>query len=530
MSKQALLGAAFASADLIFEIDTAGMITFALGATSGLVAKENGPLVGQSWRSLFSADDQELLAALLRTVGAGERRGPLRVALAPQEPGTPGQAAFLSVFRLPDRPSDPLSCALAIGGEAAVAAPSGLVDDEGFTAVAGRLMRQAELAGGAVRVELVELEGLTASVAKLPDDEAEAVRRRVAAALRASAMGGEGASELAPDRFAVLRSAHVPAAELNAELTRAVGGLAKLRTSELDLDGAPDQALRALRFALDRYITAGPEAAARGFKAVVQETAVETAKLKTSLAARAWSLVYQPVVRLGDETLHHFEALARFEAGVSPAESIQLAEELGLIVEFDLAVARAVAEALKSAAPGTEIAINISAISLMLPTFQKALADLTRADERLRPRMLVEVTETQKLSDLQAANQAIQSLRRLGHPVCLDDFGAGAASLDYLRTLEVDFVKFDGRYLKTLKAASRDEVVLRHMVNLCRELEIATIAEMIETQETAKLAEALGVVLGQGWCFGKPTAALVYGRKEPAVSSMRRSGEKVSWG
>ena len=50
MSKQALLGAAFASADLIFEVDANGLITFALGATTGIVAKENGPLTGQSWR------------------------------------------------------------------------------------------------------------------------------------------------------------------------------------------------------------------------------------------------------------------------------------------------------------------------------------------------------------------------------------------------------------------------------------------------------------------------------------------------
>ena len=532
MSKQALLGAAFASADLIFEVGKDGLITFALGATSGLVAMENGPLVGQSWRNLFSAADQELLAALVQSVGPGERRGPLQVCLAPYDIAKRGRGALLSVFRLPDRPNDPLSCALAIGGDAIAEADggNGLIAGEKFTDVATRLLRQAEQAGGAIRVDLVELPGLTEAAGKLPDDKAEALRRRVAATLRASAIGGEGASELAPDRFAVLRSVTSSSRDLNDQLGLAVGGLAKPRTTELELSGSsPDQTLRALRFALDRYIEAGPDAASRGFSAVIQETAVEAARLKTSMAAHSWKLVYQPVVRLSDQKLHHFEALARFEAGVSPAESIHLAEELGIIVEFDLSVARAVADVLKTAPLATEIAINVSAISLMLPSFQKALAEITRANDRLRPRILIEVTETQKMADLPAANLAIQALRRIGHPVCLDDFGAGAASLDYLRHLEVDFVKFDGRYIKTLTAGTRDEVVLKHMVNLCRELQIATIAEMIEQTATAKLAESLGVTLGQGWCFGKPNAELKYPLEAVAVSA-RRSGEKVSWG
>jgi EAL domain-containing protein (putative c-di-GMP-specific phosphodiesterase class I) len=113
--------------------------------------------------------------------------------------------------------------------------------------------------------------------------------------------------------------------------------------------------------------------------------------------------------------------------------------------------------------------------------------------------------------------------------VCLDDFGAGHASLDYLRRLEVDFIKFDGRYIRTLTAGSRDEVILKHMVGLCRELGIETIAEMIETQETAKLAEGIGLGLGQGWFFAKPGVELAYPPPSAALP-VRRKGEVVSWG
>jgi EAL domain-containing protein (putative c-di-GMP-specific phosphodiesterase class I) len=290
-----------------------------------------------------------------------------------------------------------------------------------------------------------------------------------------------------------------------------------------------DENIRALRYALDQYIEGGAEEASLNFGAVVQKTTQETAKLKSALASRAWTLVYQPVVALKDQALHHFEALARFEPGASPAPSISLAEELGLIADLDLAVARKVVEVLAGQKPSLEIAANVSAASLMQPAFQTALAALTDHDHRLRPRLLLELTETQCLTDLEAADRAIQALRRLGHPVCLDDFGAGAASLDYLRRLQVDFVKFDGRYIRALTGGSRDAVILKHMVGLCRELRIETIAEMVETPETARVAAGLGVSLGQGWCFAKPSAELVY--PPPSASApARRKGEVASWG
>jgi len=114
--KQILLGAAFAACDLMFEVDAEGMITFALGSTQGLAANADGPLIGQCWRNLFSVDDQPLLAALLRSVGRAERKGPLAVTLAPENADVPGRPAVLSVFRLPDRPDNPLSCALTFHG------------------------------------------------------------------------------------------------------------------------------------------------------------------------------------------------------------------------------------------------------------------------------------------------------------------------------------------------------------------------------------------------------------------------------
>lgn len=526
MLKQKLLGGAFAACDLMLEVDGQGMITFALGSTKGLAAAADGALEGQCWRNLFSVEDQHLLAALLRSVRPAERKGPLAVTLAPESADEPGRPAALSVFRLPDRPGDPMSCALTFHGLSGWGDGEPLLSKEAFTDTTRRLMREAEDAGLSLRVDLVQVDGLAAEAG--PDGEV--LRRRLTATLRANAYNGEGATEVAPDHFAVLRPSTASAADLDEQLREVAGGAVKPVVASLALTAASiDENIRALRYALDQYIEGGAREAAVNFGAVVQKTARETAKLKSALASRAWSLVYQPVVALKDGALHHFEALARFEPGASPAPSICLAEELGLIADLDLAVARKVVEALAKQKPNILIAANLSAASLMQPPFQKALAALTEHDARLRPRLLLELTETHCLADLEAADRAIQDLRRLGHAVCLDDFGAGAASLDYLRRLQVDFVKFDGRYIRTLTAGSRDEVILKHMVGLCRELHIETIAEMIETSETAKVAETIGVGLGQGWCFAKPSAELAYPPTSTALP-VRRKGEVVSWG
>ena len=530
MLKQKLLGAAFASSDLIFEVDHDGMITFALGSTQGIAAREDGSLVGQCWRSLFSADDQYLLAALLRGLAPGERKGPMQVVLAPETYGAVGRPATLAVFCLPDRPGQPVSCALAYHGMnhwTVAEGSGGLLPKEDFAEATQRLMREAQEAGLSLRVDLVEFNGLDMADA---GQGTEDVRRRVAATLRANSYNGEGASELAPDRFAVLRPAAASSADLDLQLREASGGVIEPVVAELKMTGdSVSENIRALRYALDQYIEEGARATSVNFSAVVQKTAMDTVRLKAALASRTWSLVYQPVVNLGDESLHHFEALARFEAGASPQASIFLAEELGLIADLDLAVVRMVAALLVKQPPHIEIAVNLSAVSLMQPAFHKALAAVTESSPRLRPRLLLELTETQKLTDLGAANRAIQAMRNLGHSVCLDDFGAGAASLDYLRLLEVDFIKFDGRYIRSLTVESRDEVILKHMVNLCCELGIETIAEMIETSEVARLAQSLGVGLGQGWCFAKPAADLVYPPARTAAP-VRRKGTVETWG
>ena len=228
-------------------------------------------------------------------------------------------------------------------------------------------------------------------------------------------------------------------------------------------------------------------------------------------------MVFQPVVCLATGDLHHFEGLARFNGDESPAEAIRLAEELDFIAAFDRAMFRRAAETLGTLR-SVSIAVNVSGRSLLQTGFVGELIAMTERRPGIRKRLLVELTETHLIEDLGEADRRIAELRRAGHVVCLDDFGAGAASLDYLRRLRVDMVKLDGRYMRERLEDPRDAAVVAHVVRLCHALGSTVIAEMIETKAAAHAARSLGVDYGQGWIFGRPQADLAWPPTGPTTS------------
>lgn len=220
---------------------------------------------------------------------------------------------------------------------------------------------------------------------------------------------------------------------------------------------------------------------------------------------RRFELFYQPICELGSGAVHHYEALVRFSAETSPAAVIRMAEDMDLIGPFDMAVAEKALHRLQQrGAEQLKLAVNVSAASLASDDYTAALLRLTAARPEDRSRMMVEVTETAALSDLEAAARRLTALRRVGFMVCIDDFGARSAAFDYLRRLPVDIVKIDGRFVQTIETDARSQSLVAGLVDLCRQLGLSTVAERIETAEQAEALRGLGVTYGQGWLFGRP--------------------------
>ena len=288
--------------------------------------------------------------------------------------------------------------------------------------------------------------------------------------------------------------------------------------------------VRALRFALEACIKdGGVDGAGAAFSESLKRTLKEADRFGAMVKSRDFALEYQPIVDLGTGVTHHFEALARFGSR-GPADSIRLAEELGLIEGFDLAVAEKALQQLRRPGFGlTRIAVNVSGASLGTDAYVEGLLRLTAAAPDIRSRILIEVTETAAVADIEAAARRLTVLRKAGVRVCLDDFGVGAASLDYLHRLPADTVKIDGRFVREITSDGRARDLVAHLVELCGDLKMSTIAEMIETEEQAAAVRTLGVGYGQGWLFGRPAS-------EPTVAvaaqpvAARRRGAVAGWG
>ena len=519
-SSLTLLGFAFAAADLLIEIDEDGVIREALGAGQSVVGAAETALVGRSWRDLVAASDQPLLEALFACLDDGQRRGPAPVRLALSD----AHAAFLTARRLPGN-AGRISCALSAAPALRVGARAdGLHEREAFESLARSLTEAARATGVELELAMVELAGLAQARQDQALTGSAALDDRVAGALRAEAGPLGAAAQVADERFAVLRQKGEAADVMTRRLARMINAAAggetvRCAVQAMPLEAAaPGRLARALRYALDDFIAEGlkdvpPTSLAEAMNRSVRRTLNRAGELGQAVSQRRFTLAFQPVVRLADGVLHHHEALVRFEEGASPFAMVRMAEEFDLIEELDRAVIEQAARRLKADRTGKlRLAVNVSGRSIVSTPFVQSLERMLVKDSRLPSRLIFEITESAAIDDLDLANRHIQALRKAGSLVCLDDFGSGAASLSYLQSLTVDVVKIDGRYVRDLASDGRDGALVRHLVRLCHELKVKTVAEMVETPEIEDAARKAGVDFAQGWLYGRPAD-----RPEPAI-------------
>ncbi|MBP2328335.1 diguanylate cyclase (GGDEF)-like protein [Kibdelosporangium banguiense] len=218
-------------------------------------------------------------------------------------------------------------------------------------------------------------------------------------------------------------------------------------------------------------------------------------------------LAYQPIVRLADEVPVAVEALARWTSPdgtrVPPESFVLAAEGAGLGAELDKLVLDLACLQITEAGLDLAVHVNIGASRLGTAALQESISSVV-SRYRLAPgQLVVEITETVPVLDLDEGAKAIRRLQALGVRVALDDFGAGYSSLTYLHALPVDLVKLD-RALTTGDRPERDAALCRSLVGLGNGLGLAVVAEGIETAEQTERITLAGCALAQGYRFGRP--------------------------
>jgi len=540
-----LLGFAFAIADLLIEVGPSGKITFAVGSAAVLAGDGERQLIGRNFMDCIEPDDQDLVWALINGAEGGQRQGPAVARLAALASKSP-RAFAISICKLPQN-EGAVSCALSRATAPKLGrGENGLHERGDFEGMTRTLMETARASGEELELSFVEMDGLSKAAKALPAQDRSKLNSRIAGALRAQSHGGAAAAKVDEDRYALVRAAGESAEALTERLGRLISLTAdvsgvKLAASSMVLSGdaSASQIVRAVRYALDDFIEGGVDGAVPGnlqdaVTAQVRHTLRKASALGAMVTEKRFKLVFQPVVTLASGALHHHEVLVRFGEEESPFPMIRMAEELDLIEQLDLAVFERATEHLEGNNK-VKLAVNISGRTITSPDFIKQVTTLVKAKRAWNGRMMFELTESATIDDLPLADRHIQMLREVGCQVCLDDFGAGAASLAYLQQLSLDVVKIDGRYIRELQHGKRESTFIKHLVQMCGDLGVKTLAEMVETPQVEDAVRRAGVDFGQGYLYGAasetPSAPIsASSRGGPSPVAARRVGAKETWG
>jgi diguanylate cyclase (GGDEF)-like protein len=224
----------------------------------------------------------------------------------------------------------------------------------------------------------------------------------------------------------------------------------------------------------------------------------------------------------------HFEVLLRMrdpETGerLAPDHFIPAAERFQLGVALDRHVVNLAMGWLEArpeaAATVQSCAINLTAASLVDEGFAVFLYQRVRNSKLAANKLCFEVTETSAVRDLNRAQGLITRMRSLGCAFSLDDFGTGFCSFNYLRSLDVDYFKIDGSFVRDLESSSLSMAVIRSITDIAHVLDKQTIAEHTENEAILASLRELGVDFAQGFGIHKPEPIERYFNTIPAIAA-----------
>ncbi len=221
-------------------------------------------------------------------------------------------------------------------------------------------------------------------------------------------------------------------------------------------------------------------------------------------------LFVQPLVDLAGRHVAGWEALVRWELPcggfVDPGAFIPAAERSGAIHGIGAWVlARAVAWR-SARSPDQVVGVNTSAVQLERADFADSVARCLDTHGLPADRLVVELTETARITDLRALVATMERLRALGASVAIDDAGCGFSDEALIRALPADVLKLDEALIGGLPGHDDLESAAR-WVELASELGMRVVAEGIRTEDQARMVRALGCAWGQGDLYGPPVPA-----------------------
>jgi diguanylate cyclase (GGDEF)-like protein len=230
-----------------------------------------------------------------------------------------------------------------------------------------------------------------------------------------------------------------------------------------------------------------------------------TDEIVTALNERRIVMAFEPVVDARTREPAFHECLVRMQQDdgqfLLAPDIVPVAEKLGLIRLVDHRVLELVVAEL-AAAPDVKLSLNISPDTTMDPDWWASIESLMRAHPGVAGRLIVEITETVAIQDIDDVRGFVTRLKNFGSKIAIDDFGAGYTSFRNLRKLGVDIVKIDGAFVQNIARSADDRAFVQTLIDLARRLDIKTVAEWVQDEESAAMLRDWGCDYIQGRLIG----------------------------
>lgn len=375
-------------------------------------------------------------------------------------------------------------------------------------------------------VMLATIENLFALNQSCGYEAGEATIAAVAGLLRANVRAGDVVARYAGNKFAILleNCGVEEAARVGVRLSALVSATpfetdygrlpARIRVGYVAAPQEGDapqtlflraeEALDAARSVHGRGVVAYSRSLSRNDSRLRLLGAAET--ILSALTDDRIELALQPVVRATDGTVAFYEALMRLrlpDGEVAALNSLlPAALKAGLIRALDARV-MALACARLARDPDLRISVNCARDTITAADWIETFTARVGATPGVGERLIVEVTETGLIEDVEAMRASIVACKKLGVRVAMDDFGAGHSSFRELRDLGFDMVKIDGDFIQNISQSADDRFFVKTLVDLARHLGLRIVAEWVGDEPTAQTLREMGVDYFQGDYYGR---------------------------
>ncbi len=235
-------------------------------------------------------------------------------------------------------------------------------------------------------------------------------------------------------------------------------------------------------------------------------------ELDDALKSGAMHVLFQPKLRLSDQSIYGAECLVRWNSptlgSISPADFIPILEAKDQVSELTIFVLGQALERSREAhriGQPVQLAVNVSAQLLSDAEFiNTATKMLTEAQIKGAEGITLEVTESAPLDDPELAKRALGQLCDAGARISIDDYGTGQATLNYLQGFPAEEIKLDQSFVRNLIENRADRIMVQSTIDLAHALSFEIVAEGVEDQATLDALDGFGCDFAQGWQIGKP--------------------------